>query len=106
MALLCLGTPPGRRFCASARPFGFKMPQPEVNFLGAPDIENILALADFETIKVEWCQLLPKQWFGLGTLVNRYIATATAQRHGRSGRHRREKSGKIQARRLIAPQRA
>jgi SAM-dependent methyltransferase len=54
---------------------GLKMPQPEVNFLGARDIESMLSLADFEPIKVEWRQLLPKRWLGLGTLVNRYIGT-------------------------------
>lgn len=54
---------------------GLKMPQPEVNFLGAKDIENILHLAGFETIKAEWRQLVPKRLLGLGTLVNRFVGT-------------------------------
>jgi SAM-dependent methyltransferase len=54
---------------------GLKMPQPEVNFLGEKDIENILHLAEFETIKAEWRQLVPKRVFGLGTLINRFIGT-------------------------------
>ena len=52
---------------------GLKMPQPEVNFLAAKDIENLLRLADFETIKVEWRQLVPRHLLGLGPIINRYI---------------------------------
>lgn len=52
-----------------------KMPQPEVNFLSAQDIEALLHLADFEPIKSEWRQILPKRLFGLGTLINRFIGT-------------------------------
>ena len=54
---------------------GFRMPQPEVNYLSTADIENMLHLADFEVIKAEWRQLLPKRLLGLGTLVNRFIGT-------------------------------
>ncbi len=54
---------------------GLRMPQPEVNYLSSADIENLLHLADFEVIKVEWRQLLPKRLLGLGTLVNRFIGT-------------------------------
>jgi len=54
---------------------GFRMPQPEVNYLSTADIENLLHLADFEVIKAEWRQLLPKRLLGLGTLVNRFIGT-------------------------------
>jgi SAM-dependent methyltransferase len=53
---------------------GLRMPQPEVNFLGHLDIQNILQLADFETIKQEWRQLLPLRLFGLETLINRFVA--------------------------------
>jgi len=52
-----------------------RMPQPEVNYLSTADIENLLHLADFEVIKTEWRQLLPKRLLGLGTLVNRFIGT-------------------------------
>lgn len=53
---------------------GFKMPQAPQNILPTADIANLLALADFELIRREWRQLLPRRMFGLGTLVNRYIA--------------------------------
>lgn len=54
---------------------GLKMPQPEVNFLSAKDIQNILHLSGFEPIKVEWRQLVPRRWLGLGTTINRYLGT-------------------------------
>jgi len=54
---------------------GLKMPQPEVNFLGAKDIESLLHLADFELIKAEWRQLVPRRLFGLDSVINRYIGT-------------------------------
>ena len=52
-----------------------RMPQPEVNYLSTADIKNLLHLADFEVIKTEWRQLLPRRLLGLGTLVNRFIGT-------------------------------
>lgn len=54
---------------------GLRMPQPEVNYLSTADISNLLHLADFEVIKVEWRQLLPKALFGIGKLTNRFIGT-------------------------------
>jgi hypothetical protein len=54
---------------------GMRMPQVEQNFLPPVDIQNLLALADFEVVKREWRQLLPRRWFGLGPLINRYIGT-------------------------------
>ncbi len=53
---------------------GQKMPQPEVNFVSPADIANVLHLADFEMIKTEWRQLVPKRLFGLGPFLNRTIA--------------------------------
>ena len=53
---------------------GIKMPQTPQNWLSTEDICNLLALSDFEVIKREWRQLLPRRLFGLGTLINRYIA--------------------------------
>lgn len=55
--------------------FKQKMPQAEQNWLSPADIRNLLKLADFEVIGSEWRQLLPKKLFGLGPLVNRFIAT-------------------------------
>lgn len=54
---------------------GQRMPQPEHNYLSTRDIMNLIDLGDFEVIKYEWRQLVPKRLFGLGPLVNRYIAT-------------------------------
>ena len=54
--------------------FGGKMPQPQQNWLTAGDIGNLLALSRFDVIKREWRQLLPKSLFGIGGLLNRFIA--------------------------------
>jgi len=59
---------------ALARFVGLKMPQKEQNALSPDDIANFLYLSDFETVRQEWRQLLPRRFFGLGTLVNRYLA--------------------------------
>src|SRR6516164_6505343 len=52
---------------------GLRMPQVEQNFLPPIDIQNLLALADFEVVKREWRQLLPRRLFGLGPIINRYL---------------------------------
>ena len=65
---------------------GMRMPQVEQNFLPPLDIQNLLALSDFEVVKREWRQLLPRRWFGLGPLINRYIGTVPLIR-GFSLRH-------------------
>jgi SAM-dependent methyltransferase len=57
-----------------AEKLGLKMPQVEMNWLAAEDICNLLHLADFEPIKAEWRLLLPKRFFGIGPMVNRYLA--------------------------------
>lgn len=54
---------------------GAKMPQVEQNWLSAEDIANVLDLADFEVIKSEWRQLLPKRLLGIGRLINRFVGT-------------------------------
>ena len=53
---------------------GAKMPQPEQNWLSTGDICNLLQISQFEIIKSEWRQLLPKPLGGLGSFVNRYLA--------------------------------
>jgi ubiquinone/menaquinone biosynthesis C-methylase UbiE len=45
------------------------------NWLSNQDIANLLQLADFEVIKQEWRMLMPFKLFGLGRLINRFIAT-------------------------------
>lgn len=44
-----------------AEKIGLKMPQPFQNWLSLPDIENLLYLADFETVKRIQRMLLPKK---------------------------------------------
>jgi ubiquinone/menaquinone biosynthesis C-methylase UbiE len=51
-----------------------RMPQPPVNFISNTDFLNILDLSDFETVRTEARQLVPRKVFGLGSLINRYIA--------------------------------
>ncbi len=57
-----------------AERLGLKMPQGQQNWLSTVDIVNLLELAGWEPVRREWRQLLPKRLFGLGPLVNRYIA--------------------------------
>jgi hypothetical protein len=64
-----------------ASALGQRMPQVEENWLSTADIANLLDLADFEIIKRDWRQLLPKRLLGLGTLINRYVATLPVIRH-------------------------
>ena len=54
---------------------GLKMPSVEMNWLSTEDTMGFLHLADFETVKREWRQLLPRSLFGLGSLINRFICT-------------------------------
>jgi glycosyltransferase involved in cell wall biosynthesis len=51
-----------------------KSPQPDLNWLSSTDISNILLLSDFETVKQDWRQLIPRKILGIGHLVNRFIA--------------------------------
>jgi SAM-dependent methyltransferase len=45
------------------------------NWLTNQDIVNLLQLADFDVVKREWRMLSPFRLFGLGRLINRFIAT-------------------------------
>lgn len=58
-----------------AEAMGGKQRQAPVNWLSTHDMASLLALADFQVIKREWRQLLPKRLFGLGTLINRTLGT-------------------------------
>jgi SAM-dependent methyltransferase len=57
-----------------ARALGFQTPQTQQNWLSTEDIENLLTLADFQVVKREWRQLVPRRLFGIGSFLNRYIA--------------------------------
>jgi SAM-dependent methyltransferase len=45
------------------------------NWLSSQDIVNLFELADFDVIKREWRMLSPFRLFGLGRLINRFVAT-------------------------------
>ncbi|MEI7463593.1 MAG: bifunctional class I SAM-dependent methyltransferase/glycosyltransferase family 2 protein, partial [Candidatus Taylorbacteria bacterium] len=51
-----------------------KSPQTDLNWLSSDDISNLLLLSDFETVKQDWRQLIPRKILGIGHLVNRFIA--------------------------------
>lgn len=51
-----------------------KSRQPKVNYIATADFLNLMDLADFEMIRREQRQLVPRRLFGLGPFVNRYIA--------------------------------
>ncbi|HZL60282.1 MAG TPA: glycosyltransferase [Stellaceae bacterium] len=54
---------------------GLRMPEPLTNWLRPADIANLLDLADFRPVREEWRQLIPKRLLGIGSFVNRFIAT-------------------------------
>jgi SAM-dependent methyltransferase len=54
---------------------GLRMPPVDQNFLPPADIQNILELANFEVVRREWRQIMPRRLFGLGSLINKYIGT-------------------------------
>ena len=54
---------------------GLKMPSTEMNWLSTEDTIGFLKLADFETVKREWRQLVPRSLFGLGSFINHFIGT-------------------------------
>lgn len=58
----------------AAERIGSRMPQGQQNWLSTSDIVNLLDLAGWEPVRREWRQLAPKRLFGLGPLINRYVA--------------------------------
>ena len=64
-----------------AEKLSLKMPAKEMNWLSSGDVVNFLSLADFQTVKVDWRQLLPKRLFGLGYIINKFIGTLPIIRH-------------------------
>jgi SAM-dependent methyltransferase len=51
-----------------------RMPQPPQNVLSPSDIRALAALANFEPVKSEPRMLMPFRLFGLGRLINRFLA--------------------------------
>jgi SAM-dependent methyltransferase len=64
-----------------AERLGQKMPQPSLNWLSSDDTAGLLQLADYEVVRREWRQLLPKRLLGLGHLINRFVGTLPFARH-------------------------
>lgn len=62
-------------FLRLAELFGIKMRQPPLNWLSTGDIANLLHLADFDIIKRDWRQIVPRRLFGLGPVINRFVGT-------------------------------
>jgi SAM-dependent methyltransferase len=54
---------------------GLRMPSPLTNWLKPADIANLLMLVDYEVVREDWRQLVPLRLFGLGPLINRFVAT-------------------------------
>lgn len=63
-----------RPFLKTAESMGVKRPSPPQNWLSSNDIAGILDLAEFEIVMREWRQLVPQHLFGIGRLINRFIA--------------------------------
>jgi Glycosyl transferase family 2/Methyltransferase domain len=57
-----------------AEAIDLKMPQPSQNVLAPADVCSLAALADFEALKSERRVLSPLRIFGLGRLINRFLA--------------------------------
>ncbi|WP_027528539.1 bifunctional class I SAM-dependent methyltransferase/glycosyltransferase family 2 protein [Bradyrhizobium sp. Ec3.3] len=51
-----------------------KSKQPPINYFATADFLNLMDLADFEVIRQEQRQLLPRKLLGFGTFVNRFVA--------------------------------
>jgi SAM-dependent methyltransferase len=61
--------------------FGLKSPQRQINYIATADFRNLMDIADFEVISQEQRQLIPIRLFGLGPLINRFIAPLPGIRH-------------------------
>lgn len=57
-----------------ATAIGWRKPQPQPSLISTTDFLNILDLTEFQPIRLEWRQLSPFSIFGLGRLLNRFIA--------------------------------
>ena len=58
----------------TAEAVGLRNKQPQVNYIATADFLNLMDLADFEVIRQEQRQLIPRRWLGLGPLINKYLA--------------------------------
>jgi SAM-dependent methyltransferase len=58
-----------------AQRIGQQMPQVEQNWLSGRDLAEILELADFDVVRLDARQIVPKRVGGLGSWANRFIGT-------------------------------
>jgi SAM-dependent methyltransferase len=58
-----------------AQKIGQQMPQDEHNWLSPRELTAILELADFDVVRTDCRQIVPKRLGGIGPLVNRFVAT-------------------------------
>ncbi len=58
-----------------AQRLGQQMPQGEQNWLSGRDLAEILDLADYEAVRVDARQIVPKRLGGVGSWANRFIGT-------------------------------
>jgi ubiquinone/menaquinone biosynthesis C-methylase UbiE len=65
----------------AAMRIGQQMPQTELNWLSAQDLAGIMALADFEVVRLDSRQIVPKSVGGVGRLANRFVGTLPGMRH-------------------------
>ena len=56
-----------------ARALRQQMPVAEHNWLSAADLTGILSLTDFEVVRTDYRQIVPKRLWGLGPLANRFL---------------------------------
>lgn len=57
-----------------AEALSLRMPHPKLNWLSMDDIVNSLEMSDFERVHLERRLIMPVSLFGLGSLINKYIA--------------------------------
>jgi SAM-dependent methyltransferase len=94
----------------SAEALGLKMPQPPQNILSPADVGELVALADFEAVKSERRLLSPVRAFGMGRLVNRFLAPwplvrGLCLRHYTVCRSRRQQDTEVRSASIVVPAR-
>ena len=83
-----------------------KSRQPKVNYIATADFLNLMDLTDFEMIRQEQRQLLPRRLFGLGPFVNRYISSDVRSGYFPTGNFPRAFSFPAATRRAISKTRS
>jgi SAM-dependent methyltransferase len=89
---------------------GLRMPQPPQNAFSPKDVQALVSLADFESVKSEIRLLSPARMFGLGRLLNRFVAPwpgirALCLRHYTVCRSLRRIDDKVRSATVVIPAR-